>query len=70
MKMANRKRDPPVPPDVAAMNLGILRFDRTAPLIDGPVNVENVNVINVPGGKAGVQTLLSGALDAADIPCS
>jgi 4,5-dihydroxyphthalate decarboxylase len=50
------------------MNIGVLRFDRTSALIDGRVQLENVNVINVPGGKAGVNGLLSGALDAADIP--
>jgi 4,5-dihydroxyphthalate decarboxylase len=58
----------PVPSEKAAMNLGILRFDRTAALIDGRIRIDNVNVINVPGGKPGVQGLLSGALDAADVP--
>jgi 4,5-dihydroxyphthalate decarboxylase len=57
-----------MPSDKAAMNLGILRFDRTAALIDGRIRMDEVNVVNVPGGKAGVQGLLSGALDAADIP--
>ena len=50
------------------MNLGVLRFDRTAALIDGRIGADNVNVINVPGGKAGVQGFLGGSLDAADIP--
>jgi 4,5-dihydroxyphthalate decarboxylase len=54
--------------DAPAMNLGILRFDRTAALIDGRVRLDQVNVVNVPGGKAGVTGLLSGALDAADVP--
>lgn len=50
------------------MNLGILRFDRTAALTDGRVRLPGVNVINVPGGKAGVEGFAGGALDAADIP--
>jgi 4,5-dihydroxyphthalate decarboxylase len=50
------------------MNLGVLRFDRTAGLIDGRVTVDNINVINVPGGKAGVAGFQNGSLDAADIP--
>ncbi|MCZ6610035.1 MAG: hypothetical protein O7A66_08550 [Alphaproteobacteria bacterium] len=50
------------------MNLGVLRFDRTAALIDGRVGIDNVNVVNVPGGKAGVEGFRSGSLDAADIP--
>jgi 4,5-dihydroxyphthalate decarboxylase len=58
----------PVTAGKPPMNLGVLRFDRTAALIDGRVGVDNINVINVPGGKAGVQGFLGGSLDAADIP--
>lgn len=57
-----------VSPDGMGMNIGVLRFDRTAALIDGRVQIENVNVVNVPGGKTGVQGLLSGGLEAADVP--
>jgi 4,5-dihydroxyphthalate decarboxylase len=57
-----------MPSEKAAMNLGVLRFDRTAALVDGRVRIDNVNVIKTPGGKAGVQGLLSGGLDAADVP--
>lgn len=58
----------PVTGDRPPVNLGVLRFDRTAALIDGRVKVENVNVINVPGGKAGVQGFADGSLDAVDMP--
>ncbi len=50
------------------MNVGVLHFDRTTALIDGRVRLDNVNVINVPGGKVGVEAFTAGALDAADIP--
>jgi len=50
------------------MILAALRFDRTAALIDGQVRPDNVVVVNVPGGKAAIQGLLSGAFDAADVP--
>jgi 4,5-dihydroxyphthalate decarboxylase len=50
------------------MNLAGLRFDRSAAVIDGRIKIENVNVINVPGGKAAIQGLLSGAFDAAEVP--
>lgn len=52
----------------APMNVGVLHFDRTTALIDGRVRLENVNFINVPGGKPGVEGFISGALEAADIP--
>lgn len=55
-------------PDGKGLNIGVLRFDRTSALIEGRVGIEDVNVVNVPGGKVGVQGLLSGALDAADVP--
>ena len=58
----------PVTNESPPMNLGVLRFDRTAALIDGRVGIDNVNVINVPGGKAGVEGFMNGSLDAADIP--
>lgn len=57
-----------MPAEKAYMNFGVLRFDRTAALVDGRVRIDNVNVINVPGGKAEVRGLLSGGLDAADVP--
>jgi 4,5-dihydroxyphthalate decarboxylase len=50
------------------MILAALRFDRSAPLIDGRIKLDNVTVVNVPGGKAAIQGLLSGAFDAADVP--
>ena len=50
------------------MNIGVLHFDRTAALLDGRVRIENVNFINVPGGKPGVEGFINGALDGADIP--
>ena len=50
------------------MNLAGLRFDRTAAVIDGRIRIEDVNVINAPGGKAAIQGLLSGAFDAAEVP--
>ena len=50
------------------MNLAGLRFDRTAAVIDGRIKIEDVNVINTPGGKAAIQGLLSGAFDAAEVP--
>jgi 4,5-dihydroxyphthalate decarboxylase len=50
------------------MNLAALRFDRSAAVIDGKIGIENVNVINTPGGKAAIQGLLSGAFDAAEVP--
>ena len=52
----------------APMNIGALHFDRTTALIDGRVRVDNVNIINVPGGKVGVEGFASGALEGADIP--
>jgi 4,5-dihydroxyphthalate decarboxylase len=57
---------PPATP--VPINLCTLRFDRTAPLIDGRVRIPGVNVIAVPGGRVGVEGFLSGAFDAADIP--
>ena len=53
---------------LAPINVGVLHFDRTTALIDGRVRVGNVNFINVPGGKVGVDGFASGALEAADIP--
>ena len=50
------------------MNLAGLRFDRTAAVIDGKVKMDNVNVINAPGGKAAIQGLLGGAFDAGEVP--
>jgi 4,5-dihydroxyphthalate decarboxylase len=50
------------------MHIAVLRFDRTAALIDGTVALPDVNVISTPGGKASVQGFLSGAFDAADVP--
>lgn len=50
------------------MNLAGLRFDRSAAVIDGRVRIEDVNVINAPGGKAAIQGLLGGAFDAAEVP--
>ena len=50
------------------MNLAGLRFDRTAALIDGRIRIDDVNVVNTPGGKAAIQGLLSGAFDAAEVP--
>lgn len=58
-----------LPGDVKpAMNVGVLHFDRTTALLDGRVRLGNVNFINVPGGKVGVEGFINGALDAADIP--
>ena len=37
-------------------------------MLDGRVRMDNVTVVNVPGGKAAVQGLLSGAFDAAEVP--
>src|SRR5688572_25541635 len=51
-----------------AINLAGMRFDRTAALMDGRVAVEAVNVVKVPGGKAAIDGLLSGAFDAAEVP--
>jgi hypothetical protein len=67
-KTARRKKRARVSPDGLGMNIGVLRFDRTAALIDGRVQIENVNVVNVPGGKTGVQGLLSGGFEGADVP--
>lgn len=50
------------------MNVAVLRFDRTEALLDGRVRTENVNFLNVPGGKASVEGFLCGAFDAADVP--
>ena len=50
------------------MNIGVLRFDRTAAFIDGRVRADYVNVINTPGGRTSVEGLLNGSLDAADVP--
>ena len=52
------------------MNLAGLRFDRTAAVVDGLIKIEDVNVANVPGGKAAIQGLLGGAFDAAEVPLS
>ena len=57
-------------PTTPAMNLAGLRFDRTAAVIDGRIKIKNVNVVNVPGGKAAIQGLLGGAFDAAEVPWS
>jgi 4,5-dihydroxyphthalate decarboxylase len=50
------------------MLLAGLLFDRTAAVIDGRVKLDNVTVVNVPGGKAAIQGLLNGVFDAADVP--
>jgi 4,5-dihydroxyphthalate decarboxylase len=50
------------------MNVAVLRFDRTAALIEGKVRVDGVNFVNVPGGNPAIQGLLNGAFDAADVP--
>ncbi len=50
------------------MTIAVLRFDRTAALIDGRVAIPGVNVVNTPGGKPSVQGFLGGAFDAADVP--
>ena len=50
------------------MNLAGLRFDRTAAVIDGRIKIDNVNVVNVPGGKAAIEGLRAGAFDAAEVP--
>ena len=68
MKTARREKRARVSPDGLGMNIGVLRFDRTAALINGRVQIDDVNVVNVPGGKTGVQGLLSGGLEAADVP--
>ena len=52
------------------MNLAVLRFDRSAAVVDGRIKLNNVNVINVPGGKAAIEGLQSGAFDAAEVPLS
>lgn len=44
------------------------RFDRSAALLAGRVRLDNVVVIGVPGGRTAVQGLLSGAVDAAEVP--
>ena len=51
-----------------AANVAVLRFDRTAALVDGRVRRENVTFMNTPGGPAGPNGVLSGAFDAADVP--
>jgi len=45
-----------------------MRFDRTAALLDGRIRRENMTFINVPGGPAQADGLVSGAFDAADVP--
>lgn len=50
------------------MNVALLRFDRTAALIEGRTRVDDVNFVNCPGGNPAIQGLLSGAFDAADVP--
>jgi 4,5-dihydroxyphthalate decarboxylase len=50
------------------MNLAGLRFDRSAAIVDGRIKITNVNVMNVPGGKAAINGLLGGAFDAAEVP--
>lgn len=50
------------------MNVGVLRFDRTAALVEGRVRLDDVNFVNCPGGSPAIQGLLSGGLDAADVP--
>jgi 4,5-dihydroxyphthalate decarboxylase len=50
------------------MNVAVLRFDRTAALIDGKARSEDVNFVNCPGGAPAIQGLLNGAFDAADVP--
>jgi 4,5-dihydroxyphthalate decarboxylase len=68
LSVASRSESMQVQTTKPAMNLAALRFDRTAALIDGRVAVENLNVINTPGGKASVSGFYGGAFDAADIP--
>ncbi|MFM9971950.1 MAG: hypothetical protein ACKVQK_26515, partial [Burkholderiales bacterium] len=53
---------------VPVMNLAGMRFDRTAALMDGRITIDRVNVCKVPGGKAAIEGLLSGAFDAAEVP--
>lgn len=52
------------------MNLAVLRFDRTAALIDGRVGLKDVNIINAPGGGVNVNGFRGRTFDGADIPLS
>lgn len=50
------------------MNVAVLRFDRTAALVDGRTRIENVTFMSTPGGPKAAQGLLNGIFDAADVP--
>ena len=50
------------------MTLAIQRFDRSAPLIDGTVPLDNVMVLHVPPARSGVTGVLQGTFEAAEVP--
>jgi 4,5-dihydroxyphthalate decarboxylase len=50
------------------MNVAVLRFDRTAALLDGRTHTPAVTYINTPGGPTAIEGLLNGVFDAADVP--
>jgi 4,5-dihydroxyphthalate decarboxylase len=51
-----------------SLNVGVLKFDRTAALVDGRVRVDDTNFVNCPGAVPTINGLLGGAFDAADVP--
>ena len=55
-----------------AMTLGVTRYDRTAPLIEGTVSLDNVKVVEIPGEFKDIfaawNGVLTGELDAVEIP--
>jgi 4,5-dihydroxyphthalate decarboxylase len=50
------------------MTVAVQRFDRSAALIDGTVRMDNVLVLGVSAGRVGVDGVLNGTFDAAEMP--
>ena len=50
------------------MTLAAQRFDRTVPLFDRRIHVENVMAVHASAGNPSVEGLMRGVWDAAEIP--
>ena len=53
---------------VPTMTVAGQLFDRTRALFDGRVPLDRIIAVHVPGGKSGVDGVLTGLFDAAEIP--
>ena len=56
------------PRPTTLMTLAAQRFDRSAPLFNRTVPLHNINTIQVPAGRPGVEGVINGVFDAAEMP--